>query len=355
MKILSLIDSFKGTITSKELGRMVYDIFTEKGHEVKSYAIADGGDGFLDAISENIKLERKEITCLDPLSRKILSYYLVSKETNTAYIELAKASGIGLLKESELNPFKATTYGFGETIKDAIINGYKNIVIGIGGSATNDCGSGMLEALGVDFKNDQDILTNMCNDKLGLVKSLDTKSLDKLIEGVSFTVLSDVTNPLLGPNGATYVFSPQKGASKEELPLLEKNIENFSSLNKEYIEYPGSGAAGGVGYALKAYLKAKVVSGIDYLLDLISYDDLHKDFDVIMTGEGKIDHQSMQGKVISSIIKRTKDKRIILVCGINEIKDNYEIYSVCDNDVTKEMSMSNPNYYFQQMLIKINL
>ena len=148
MKILSLIDSFKGTITSKELGRMVYDIFTEKGHEVKSYAIADGGDGFLDAISENIKLERKEITCLDPLSRKILSYYLVSKETNTAYIELAKASGISLLKESELNPFKATTYGFGETIKDAIINGYKNIVIGIGGSATNDCGSGMLEALG---------------------------------------------------------------------------------------------------------------------------------------------------------------------------------------------------------------
>lgn len=355
MKILSLIDSFKGTITSKELGKMVYDYFTENGHEVKSYAIADGGDGFLDAISENVKLEKKEIVCKDPLLRKIKSYYLVSNESNTAYIELAKASGISLLKETELNPFKTSTYGFGETIKDAIINGYKNIVIGIGGSATNDSGSGMLEALGVEFKQDNNLLQDMCNEKLALVNNINTKALEELIEGVTFTVLSDVTNPLLGYNGATYVFSPQKGASKEALPILEKNIENFSKLNEEYVNYPGSGAAGGVGYALKTYLKAKVVSGIDYLLDLIKYDELHKEYDVIMTGEGKIDHQSMQGKVISSIIKRTVNKRIILLCGINEIKDNYEVYSVCNETVTKQMSMSNPKYYFKQMLHNIKI
>lgn len=356
MKILALIDSFKGTITSKELGKMVHDTFEKKGHYVTNYAIADGGDGFLDAISENISLEKELIKCHNPLNEIIDSYYLVDKRNNTAYIELAKASGISLIKESSLNPLITTTYGLGEMILDSIKKVYKHIVIGIGGSATNDGGTGMLEAMGVIFKSKKETLKYLCNEKLSEIDSIEISEFNELIKGVKFTVLSDVTNPLLGENGATYVFSKQKGATLETLPILESNMKHYASFNETYTNYPGSGAAGGVGYALKTYFHTEVISGIDYLLDLIDYDNLHKYYDVIITGEGKIDSQSLQGKVISSIINRTKDKKVILVCAINELKNtNFEIHSVVNGLVTKEMSMENPKKYFKESLSSINL
>ena len=168
MNILTLIDSFKGTITSKRLGELTKEVLTSLGHTVKAYAISDGGDGFLDAISENVQLIEMKCVVNDPLMRRIESNYLVNQDT--AYIELAKASGINLLKEKELNPFVASTYGFGEMIDDAISKGYKKIVIGIGGSATDDGGSGMLEALGVKFNNGN--LKYMNNDKLGKVEEI---------------------------------------------------------------------------------------------------------------------------------------------------------------------------------------
>ena len=354
MKILTLIDSFKGTITSKRLGEITKEVLTPYGHFVKSYAISDGGDGFLDAISENIALKEVKCQVHDPLMRLIDTNYLVSE--TTAYIELAKASGINLLKENELNPSETTTFGFGEMIKDAIEKGYKDIVIGIGGSATNDGGSGFLEALGVVFNFGE--IKNMNNQKLQLIKSIDTKLLESRIKDVSFTVLSDVTNPLLGPTGATYVFSPQKGAKKEMLPQLEKNMSNYSSFNPTFINYPGSGAAGGVGYALKTYLKAEVISGIDYILKLVDYENIYKEYDLIITGEGKIDSQSLQGKVISSIMDKTKERNLLLVCAINELDKNIitnsnnklDIISIVNENVTKEMSINNPEYYYKKML-----
>lgn len=352
MKILSIIDSFKGTITSLRLGELVKEEQEKKGNEVKSIAIADGGDGFLDAISQNIPLDKVYINVCDPLFRKVESYYMLSKDKKTAYIELAKASGINMLTEEELNPFITSTYGFGEMIYDAVKKNVENIVIGIGGSATNDCGSGMLEALGAKFNEGK--LTRMNNEKLSLVESLDLSLVKELCKNINVTVLSDVTNPLLGANGATYVFSKQKGSTEKTMPILENNIKHFASFKDEYINYPGSGAAGGVGFSLKTFLNAKMVSGIDYLLDVINYDNLYKDYDLIITGEGKIDSQSMQGKVISSIIKRTKDRKIILVCAINEIKDSkYEILSIVNDKVTKEMSMSDPETYFRMMIRKI--
>lgn len=352
MKILSIIDSFKGTITSKRLSTLVKEELEDNDTYVKGVCIADGGDGFLDAISENIPLEIKNVVVFDPLFRRINSYYMLTKDKKVAYIELAKASGINLLKESELNPLETSTYGFGQLILDAIKENVNKIVIGIGGSATNDCGSGMLEALGVKFNDGK--LTKLNNNKLKDVLKVDTKELENKIKNIEFVVLSDVTNPLLGSLGATYVFSKQKGALDKDLSLLEDNIKTFANLDKEYIDYPGSGAAGGVGYSLKTYLHAKVVSGIDYILDLIDYDNLQKEFDIIITGEGKIDSQSLQGKVISSIIKRTKNRQIILVCAINELKQsNYEIISIVNEDVTKEMSINNPEYYFRKMIKKI--
>ena len=352
MRILSIIDSFKGTITSLRLGELVKEEQEKKGNEVKSIAIADGGDGFLDAISQTIDLDKVYLKVHDPLFREVESYYMLSKDKKTAYIELAKASGINMLKEEELNPFITSTYGFGEMILDAANRNVKDIVIGIGGSATNDCGSGTLEALGVKFNDGK--LTKMNNEKLSLIESLDLSAIKELFKNINITVLSDVTNPLLGPNGATYVFSKQKGSTEKTMPILEDNIKHFASYNKEYIDYPGSGAAGGVGFSLKTFLNAKMVSGIDYLLDVIDYDNLYKDFDLIITGEGKIDSQSMQGKVISSILKRTKDKTIILVCAINEIIDcKYKILSIVNDKVTREMSMRDPETYFRMMIKQI--
>ncbi len=355
MKVLTLIDSFKGTLSSIELGLITKNVLSKQNHDVTTLAISDGGEGFLDVIEQNNKdVEREYLEIYDPLFRKINSYYLKTKNNSKCYIELAKASGISLLKNDELNPFITSTYGFGQMILDAINKGCKDIILGIGGSCTDDGGSGLLEALGVVFNNGT--LVKMNNTNLSKIEKIDTNILDRLIVDVKFTCLSDVVNPLLGENGATYVFARQKGAKEEDLPVLEENMTCFAAFNKKMINEKGSGAAGGVGYALCTYLNAKVVSGIDAILDMINYESLDAIYDYVITGEGKIDSQSMQGKVISSIKKRTKHAKIIYVCAINELDINSkDIYQIVDENVTREMSLNNPKYYYQKLVEKIKL
>lgn len=368
MNILTIIDSFKGTISSKELGEITVEELSAKGHNVKAIPVADGGDGFCDAIediliSNNTKYDKRKVEVLDPLFRLVETYYLRDLDNNVAYIELAKASGINLLTIEELNPFITSTYGFGQMIDDAISLGIKRIVLGIGGSATDDCGSGMLEALGVKFFNERDeLITHINNTDLATVEYYDDEELKERIKDIEFIVLSDVTNPLLGHNGATYVFAPQKGAKLEDLPYLEKNLSNFAYQNNTYIDAPGSGAAGGVGYALLTYLNAKLFSGIDYILDLVNYEELIKNYDVIITGEGKIDNQSLGGKVIFRISNRSINKRVILVCAINELANidlklyNIEkVYSVVSKDVSMEESKDNPVHYYREMIRNMKL
>lgn len=368
MNVLTIIDSFKGTISSKRLGEIAKEELEKKNHHVDIIPVADGGDGFCDAVEEVFKVHHNKYKeeknkVHDPLSRLIESSYLVDLDNNTAYIELARASGISLLSIDELNPFITSTYGFGELINDAIEKGYKRIVLGIGGSATNDAGSGLLEALGVSFYDQQGRKLNCLNNqKLAEVYSINKTKLDDKIKDIEFIVLSDVTNPLLGDSGATYVFSPQKGATKEDLKDLENNISQFAQLDKRYVNHPGAGAAGGVGYALLTYLNAKIYSGIDYILDMVDYDNLVNNYDVIITGEGKIDKQSLDGKVVFQVIKRSKNKKIILVCGINELDkedlNRYNIdsiYSVVSNEVSINESMSSPEYYYREMIKKLKI
>ncbi len=368
MNVLTIIDSFKGTISSKRLGEIAKEELEKKNHHVDIIPVADGGDGFCEAIEDvfkvhHTKYKEEKMAVHDPLGRLIDSSYLVDLNTNTAYIELARASGISLLSIDELNPFITSTYGFGELISGAIKKGYKRIVLGIGGSATNDAGSGLLEALGLLFLDkEKKIITNLNNEKLSLVESVDRTNLEEKTKDIEFIVLSDVTNPLLGKSGATYVFSPQKGAKKADLKDLESNISYFARLNNEYINKAGSGAAGGVGYALQAYLNAKIYSGIDYILDMVDYDNLVNNYDVVITGEGKIDRQSLDGKVVFQVIKRSKNKKIILVCGINELDDNDltkynvdSIYSVVSGDVSVNDSMSRPEYYYRKMVESIKI
>ena len=230
MKILSIIDSFKGTFTSLEVSNIVKEELEKKGAEVTCIPISDGGEGFLEAYNYINKLPVLEVDTVDPLARPIKAKYLFDKENDFAVIELAQSSGITLIRHDERNPFITSTYGLGLVIKDAINRGAKNILIGIGGSASNDGGSGMLEALGVKFYDkDNNLITSLCNEKLGLIHHIDRKDFQKLTSKIRFDVCSDVTNPLLGENGATYVFAKQKGAKECDLELLENNY----FLNKE--------------------------------------------------------------------------------------------------------------------------
>ncbi len=356
MRALILIDSFKGTITSKELGIITKEELNLRGIEADYYPISDGGDGFLDAISALKKLDAVQIECFDPFFRLIDAYYLFDKEEKTAYIELAKESGINLVNKDELNPYLASTYGLGEAIKDACFKGAKKVIVGIGGSATNDCGSGMLEALGVKFYHQGKLLTRMNNEKLALVDDIDTSFLDDLIKDTNILVMCDVVNPLLGKRGATYVFSPQKGAKDDDLAILEANISNFSEVTKRKLgtdlaASSGSGAAGGVGYALKSYLNAKYIKGIDFLLSELEKKDLCF-YDTVISGEGRIDDQSMDGKVISGIVNHFKDKRIILLCAINQANIDYEVHSIVPDVAKTSESMLHPKECFRKLVQK---
>lgn len=364
MKIFSLIDSFKGTLSSKTLGEEMTKALKKKNLDAFYFPIADGGEGFLDVISYSKNVRHINCDCLNPLGEKINAYYLSDEKTNTAYIEMAQASGLTLLESTKLNPFLTNTYGFGMLIDDAIKKKIKNIIIGIGGSATNDCGVGMLAALGVKFYNRKgQIINNLNNNSLQEISYFDYWQLKQKIKDLNITVLSDVENPILGENGATYSYAPQKGARAQDLPILENNIASFAhlvqkTLNIETILFPGGGAAGGVGFALKTFFKPKFVSGINYLLDLINFDNL--DYDLLITGEGKIDFQSFHGKAISGIIKRAKNKKIILVCAINDLTEKLQndnvikIYSIVNHISTLEQSLKNPLLKYQKLCAKVS-
>ena len=359
MKILSIIDSFKGTFTSLEISHIVKEELEKKGAEVTCIPISDGGEGFLEAYNYINHLEKVNVKTLNPLGKEIDAYYLFDEKKQMAVIELAISSGITLIKKEEKNPFKANTYGLGLVIKDAINHGAKSILIGIGGSASNDGGSGMLEALGVKFYDkDGNLITGLCNEKLGLIERIDQKEFKEFVSKVRFDVCSDVTNPLLGPNGATYVFSRQKGAKEEDLPILESNLEHFSDF-LEGKTIKGTGAAGGVGYALKAYFNSFFHSGISYLLEEIHFNSMIREYDYIITGEGKIDKQSLTGKVISEIVRRCITKRVLLLCGVNELTEslgtNVRIVSVVGPNCTLEDSLKDPEKTMRNAIKRILL
>ena len=367
MRVLSILDSFKGTMSSKEAGMVVCEVLNNKGIKADYIVVADGGEGFLDSISNLIEYEKKEIVVNNPLGKKINSYYLIDKKANTAYIELALASGINLLSKKDLNPLFTSTYGVGELIKDAINNQVQRICLGIGGSCTNDGGTGLLEALGVKFYDkDNNLIEFMTGEKLGLIQDIDYHALEQYLH-VEFYTLCDVTNPLVGPRGATYTFGPQKGATKTILQRLEKNMNHFVKIVKkykteEYSEISGTGAAGGVSFATVAFLNSKLQKGLDYILDLVNYESLIDNYDLIITGEGKIDYQSLSGKVPMGILERSKGKEVIALVGVNDLSeadindlDNFKIFSIVPDFATVEESMKDPKRYLHELVESLTI
>ncbi len=322
MKLLFASDSFKGSLSSSKtvelLSKAAKDVFEDV--EFSGVSVADGGEGTTDSVIDAMNGEKIYVEVHDPLMNKIKSYY--GKFGNKAVIEMAAASGLPLVKQELRNPLNTTTLGTGEMIKDALDKGFTDISIAIGGSATNDGGIGCAKALGVKFLDKDGNEVEGFGRDLDKIVTIDATNIDSRLKDTKITVMCDVTNPLCGENGATYTFGPQKGATKEILPILENGMINYRDLIKKEFnidadKIQGAGAAGGLGIALKVFLNGEMKSGIDTVLDLIRFDERLEGVDLVVTGEGRTDWQSCFGKVMQGVGNRAKKKNIpaIGLCG----------------------------------------
>ena len=285
------IDSFKGCLTSREANQAAAEGIlksTPNAHVVQ-IPVSDGGEGWLEAFQSAVGGERVAVSAYDPLMRPIVAEYLVKDEM--AVIEIAKASGLTLLSPEERDPMRATSYGTGQLVVDAVRRGCRHIVVGLGGSATSDCGIGMIRAIIDAFA------------KKGTWDDV------QALNDVRFTIATDVTNPLCGPNGAAHVFAPQKGATPDVVAALDARAKRFAEASARHMGYDcqnevGAGAAGGLGYAFLQYMKANCRSGIDLLLDAVRFDELLTDAELVITGEGSADRQTLMGKLPFGILQR---------------------------------------------------
>lgn len=335
MNFLFASDSFKGSLTSQKINEILTKTAKRFFPDCSTFSVltADGGEGTQEAVLFGAGGCEVPAVVHDPLGREILASYGKINETSVI-IEMAKVSGLPLLTDNERNPLKASSYGTGELILKAIEDGAKDITIAIGGSATNDGGTGMLSALGVHFLDKNGNPLSGTGENLEKICNIDISKIDPKVLNAKYTVMCDVNNPLLGENGATMVFSAQKGADSKIKARLESGMENYTEvvkrkLGKDLNSITGGGAAGGMGAALSVFLSAEMKSGIDTLLDLINFDELLDKCDIVITGEGRMDGQSVCGKVASGIGKRAKERGVPAFAIVGGMGDGAEkIYDV---------------------------
>ena len=333
MKLVFASDSFKGSLTSKKIA----EILTKASNDVFGkcdtvpLVIADGGEGTLDAVMEIMGGRKIPVTVHDPLMNEITAYY-GSLDSKTALIEMAQASGITLVPQDKRDPLNTSSIGTGELVRAALKDGHRDLIIAIGGSATNDGGMGAAGALGIRFYDKDGKELEGKGKDLGAVYDIDMEGLIHETGQARITVMCDVTNPLCGPGGASRVFGPQKGAGEETIGILEDGMQRYrlvilKSFGTDPDDIPGAGAAGGMGAALKIFLNAELKSGIDTLLDLCGFDNLIKDADMIITGEGRLDGQSSGGKAVRGVAIRAQKAGVpcIALCGC--LGDGYETIS----------------------------
>ncbi len=323
MKILIAPDKFKGSLSAHEVCNAVGEALKEmdSSHEITKVPLADGGEGTFEILVKQSHGRVKKISVLDPLQRPIHAEYGLSKDGTVAFIEMAKASGLQLLKEIERNPLHTSTIGTGQLILDALNEGATNIILGIGGSATNDAGIGMAHALGFRFLNKKKEIVNPTGQSLSEIDSIDDSLVDVRLRDVNFTVLCDVDNPLYGIHGAAYVYGPQKGASAEIVKELDHGLNYFAELVKTIksieLNFRGAGAAGGLGAGAKLFLDATFRKGIDYISEITGLEEKIKESDIIITGEGKVDQQTFSGKVVAHVLSLAKQYKrpVFILCG----------------------------------------
>ena len=365
MNILICPDKFKDSLTAQQVCEAL-EIGIKKRRPksvIQLMPLADGGEGTLEVIKTIHGGEWIQKKVNDPLFRPIEANYLWLADQKIAYIEMSRASGIELLKIKERNPYLTSTFGTGELILDAIEKGASEIILTIGGSATNDAGIGMAAALGFKFLSKEKEELKAVGESLPLIDFIVPSPLLSKIHSIKFKVITDVQNPLAGKEGAAHVFAKQKGANAEMIKYLDKGLINMQKLigktEKAIIgEMKGAGAAGGLGAGAIYFLQAEIAMGAEWLLTKIHFDRAVKKADYIITGEGKIDGQTWGGKLISQVIARCDKqfKQAILVCGVFEdpeklpiFFDSKEVYSVLSKAKNAKDSMINAAIYLEQL------
>lgn len=359
MKIVISIDSLKGSLTSIEAANAIKKgiLSVDNKSDVVIMPLADGGEGTVEALVQGMNGEEKVISVTGPINEKVNATYGILKETNTAIIEMAQASGLPLVPSELRNPLNTTTYGVGEIIKEAIEKGCRNFIVGIGGSATNDCGVGMLQALGFEFYDENDNLVGLGGKVLKQIKRIKTDNKLKELDECNFKIACDVNNPLYGENGAAYIYGPQKGATKEIVKELDKGLKNFAEvvkkdLGKDIAHIEGAGAAGGLGFGFLGFLNSKLESGIKIILDEIKLEEVVKDADIVITGEGRLDNQTAMGKAPIGVAKLAKKHgaKVIAIAGCtttDAVKCNEEgidaYFSIINKAMTIDEAMKKEN------------
>lgn len=338
-KVVIIPDSFKGTMTSKEIcdiiGRTVKKYYPDCN--IVSVPVADGGEGSVDCFLTAVGGKKVYVDVKGPYFENISVYYGIIGE-DTAVIEMASCAGLPLVEGRE-NPMKTTTYGVGQLILHAAENGCKKIILGLGGSCTNDGGTGAAAALGVKFLNAKNEEFIPVGGTLKDIAKIDVSGRESILDGVSITAMCDIDNIMYGSAGAAFVFAPQKGADGQMVKELDEGLKHLSNviesdLGLHVSDVPGSGAAGAVGAGMLAFCHAELKMGIEVVLDTVNFDELIRSADLVFTGEGRIDGQSLRGKVVAGVAKRAKKQGIPVVAIVGDIGDGIDgIYDMGVNSV----------------------
>lgn len=331
-KIMFAPDSFKGTMSSQRVCDIMEKAVKGRfpGCVTVKMPIADGGEGTVDCMLASAGGRKVPIKIKGPFLEPVDAFYGVLPD-GTAVVESAAAIGLPLVR-GDLDPMRATSFGVGEIIKDALRSGCRKVIIGLGGTATNDGGAGMMQALGAEFFDASGAPFSPAGGTLINIAGMDVSALRGLVEGCEFIAMSDVDNILCGPQGASAVFGPQKGATPENVRALDRGLAHFAHVIKEYLgedvlELPGSGAAGGIGASAHAFLGARLTPGIEVVLDASGFDEKVKDADLVLTGEGRLDAQSLRGKAVSGVARRAARHGVPVIAVAGDVcRGAEEIY-----------------------------
>ena len=346
MRVLIATDKFKGSLTAVEACEAMRDgIIKKHPHaEVDMLPLADGGEGTSELLTQYTHGQFVTAQVAGPLFEKLNATYGLSGDGSTAFIESAKASGLQLIGPSVRNPLITTTLGTGELIADAISRGVTTIMLGIGGTATNDAGTGMAHALGYRFLDKAGTPLKPTGQNLMHLRSIDRSGTHAAVESISFVALCDVENPLYGTHGAAHTYAAQKGASDDDIELLDAGLRNFEVTVRQSLQlnadFPGAGAGGGLASGAKIFLDASIRKAMDYIAEVTGLDEKIRNAELVITGEGKIDTQTLSGKVVGTVARMAMqhNKKVIAVCGVCELRE----IELSKMGISKVISLTDP-------------
>jgi glycerate 2-kinase len=354
MTILLAPDKFKGSLSASRVCDALQEelLSADSGYRIIALPMADGGEGTCELLTFYSGGYPVNVRVRDPLFREIDSGYGISKDGRTAFLEMAKASGLQLLQKYERNPMVTTTLGTGDLIRHALDSGVEHIIMGIGGSGTTDGGIGMAESLGVIYYSITGQKLSPVGKNLRYIHTMDTSGVHPRLQQVQFTIFCDVDNPLYGPRGAAYIFSPQKGADTDMVHALDEGLRHYErilerSLNRE-VDFAGAGAGGGLPASVKALANITIRGGMDFITEFTQLEEQVRSADVIITGEGKMDEQTLSGKVVKGIadLAAKYHKRLIVLAGKNELDGEHlqrlgaeKVITLTRENVSEEMAV----------------